>query len=575
MRQRWIVLISVLAIQQFMLCTSLFAQPRKVRVPPGFGTLNEAIRNDTLPNGQRRDPNTVYVLKRGGVYVLSGTLLATDFDLNIEAEEGAGPRPFIIMGFLTGAAQVEESIKIFSNLNMKSVFMTNINEFNTYIARMIAVDAPNARLNFYDCLFDGSGQTFIRLNSGGAKIYMRNCTVSRMGRPSNPDNGRVIDDRGNTIDSLVVENNTWYNVTSRIVRDGGGEINYVRMNQNTFVNVGQRLAAIGPVNQFIFTNNLVVNPRFIGNSPTSTLVSLEFQEFGSSPLIVLDYNNIFYSQDVLDVWDEISSQQTTPIVPPPFVAPVNQHYMNNAIGIINEQITFQSGPASPIEILRVSNLGTGSTVPDWDWTGAIPVNPWQLNANAYHHFGYSNTSVSFTGSSTNEPLGDLRWFTGYEISWNLAELIKEAQKSIMWYENNPVIEINPLALSDLQSAISAAAAVANDPGSTRAETFTQYQALSNALQLFKNGLTITGITESSGTLSKVYPNPFDEFLMVDNSERKISGIIIYDLTGKMAYQKNIDAGLHRLDLNWLPSGFYLIKCIGQNSAWFTFKILKR
>lgn len=575
MRQRWIVLISVLAIQQFMLCTSLFAQPRKVRVPPGFGTLNEAIRNDTLPNGQRRDPNTVYVLKRGGVYVLSGTLLATDFDLNIEAEEGAGPRPFIIMGFLTGAAQVEESIKIFSNLNMKSVFMTNINEFNTYIARMIAVDAPNARLNFYDCLFDGSGQTFIRLNSGGAKIYMRNCTVSRMGRPSNPDNGRIIDDRGNTIDSLVVENNTWYNVTSRIVRDGGGEINYVRMNQNTFVNVGQRLAAIGPVNQFIFTNNLVVNPRFIGNSPTSTLVSLEFQEFGSSPLIVLDYNNIFYSQDVLDVWDEISSQQTTPIVPPPFVAPVNQHYMNNAIGIINEQITFQSGPASPIEILRVSNLGTGSTVPDWDWTGAIPVNPWQLNANAYHHFGYSNTSVSFTGSSTNEPLGDLRWFTGYEISWNLAELIKEAQKSIMWYENNPVIEINPLALSDLQSAISAAAAVANDPGSTRAETFTQYQALSNALQLFKNGLTITGITESSGTLSKVYPNPFDEFLMVDNSERKISGIIIYDLTGKMAYQKNIDAGLHRLDLNWLPSGFYLIKCIGQNSAWFTFKILKR
>lgn len=575
MRQRWIVLISVLAIQQFMLCTSLFAQPRKVRVPPGFGTLNEAIRNDTLPNGQRRDPNTVYVLKRGGVYVLSGTLLATDFDLNIEAEEGAGPRPFIIMGFLTGAAQVEESIKIFSNLNMKSVFMTNINEFNTYIARMIAVDAPNARLNFYDCLFDGSGQTFIRLNSGGAKIYMRNCTVSRMGRPSNPDNGRIIDDRGNTIDSLVVENNTWYNVTSRIVRDGGGEINYVRMNQNTFVNVGQRLAAIGPVNQFIFTNNLVVNPRFIGNSPTSTLVSLEFQEFGSSPLIVLDYNNIFYSQDVLDVWDEISSQQTTPIVPPPFVAPVNQHYMNNAIGIINEQITFQNGPASPIEILRVSNLGTGSTVPDWDWTGAIPVNPWQLNANAYHHFGYSNTSVSFTGSSTNEPLGDLRWFTGYEISWNLAELIKEAQKSIMWYENNPVIEINPLALSDLQSAISAAAAVANDPGSTRAETFTQYQALSNALQLFKNGLTITGITESSGTLSKVYPNPFDEFLMVDNSERKISGIIIYDLTGKMAYQKNIDAGLHRLDLNWLPSGFYLIKCIGQNSAWFTFKILKR
>lgn len=161
---------------------------RKVLVPEGFGTLNEAIRNDTLANGVRRDINTIYVLKRGGVYVLSGTVLATGFTLRLQAEEGSGPRPYVLMGFLAGGTQVEECFSVFNGASFKSIHFSAIDEVNTYVARILSVDAPDARIELADCIADGSGQTLMRLNSAGAKVYMRNCTVSRMGRPSNPDN---------------------------------------------------------------------------------------------------------------------------------------------------------------------------------------------------------------------------------------------------------------------------------------------------------------------------------------------------------------------------------------------------
>lgn len=551
------------------------AQQRRVRVPEGFGTLNEAIRNDTTANGQRKDPNTVYVLKRGGVYVLSGTIQASGFNLNLEAEAGDGPRPYVLMGFLTGAAQVEESIKIFNNLSMKSVYLTNINEFNTYIGRMISVDSPDSRLEFYDCIFDGSGQTFIRLNSAGSKIYMRNCTVSRMGRPSNPDNGRVIDDRGNQVDSIVVENNTWYNITSRVIRDGGAEIDYARFNQNTFVNIGQRFAAIGAVNKLIFTNNIIVNPRFYGNSPTSSTVSLEFSATGESPLINLNYNNIFYTSDILSVWDEVSQQQTTPIVKPPIVTPENQPLLDAAVGILDEALAFTSGPVSPVEIIRISELGTGSTVPDWDWTGAINTLPWQLNAIAYHNFSYPNSSQSFTGSDTNEPLGDLRWFPQFDITWNLEALIREAESLILAYSENAVIDSNPTALSMLEAQIADSKLVANDPGTTRAQTAASINELKAAIQDFKNSFVITQLEDRWQEEFRVFPNPAQNFLYVPNLTGRIDEITIVNPSGQPLLSQAVGTGVLHIDITQVKSGLLIIQFKNQNRVLATQKLIKQ
>lgn len=555
-----------------LITTLAAAAQRKVRVPQGFGTLNNAIGSDTIANGQRKDPNTIYVLQRGGVYVLSGTLLASGFTLNIEAEEGTGPRPFVMMGFLLGGTQVEECFSIFNGVRFKSVHLTAVDEVNTFIARILSVDAPDARLEFYDCIFDGSGQTLMRLNSANAKVYMRNCTVSRMGRPSNPDNGRVIDDRGNPVDSIVVENNTWYDITSRIVRDGGATINYVRFNQNTFVNVGQRFAAVGQVNQFYMNNNIIVNPRFFGNADDATppvTVSLEFSPVGTNPVVNLNNNNIYTTPDLLTAW------QQTGRTPAPFVSPTNESLLSSAQGIVAQPLAFSNGPVNPTEIVIATETGNGSTVPDWDWAGSNNSLPWQLDALAYHDFSYPTTVASYTGSTTGEPLGDLRWFPGFEIKWNLQELIKESNQQLALYQNSDEFyQVSAGLLAALQGEITQANAVMANAGATNAATSDAYDELQAALNAFKASFVITESPERGNEDAFVYPNPTADAFFVSNRLQRYDALQLYDMSGRLVKSESINNTLHRIDITELPYGIYLVKLSKAGEHSVVVKIIK-
>ncbi len=531
-----------------------FAQ-RKVLVPEGFGTLNEIIRKDTLAGGIRKDPNTVYVLRRGGVYSLSGTILTSGFHLRLVSEEGNGPRPFLRMGFLEGATQVEEVFEVRGDVTFRGIHLTIVNEFNTFIARGISSSAPNLKLRFYDCLIDGSGQTFLRLNSGGTSVFMLNCTVSRMGRPSNPDNGRVIDDRGNDMDSIVVENNTWYNVTSRMIRDGGGIVNYIRMNQNTLVSGGQRFSSFGPVNQLIVTNNVIVNPRFIGNSSTSTLVSTDFSLAGENPLVNFNNNNIYFDQAIYNVWDEIIQSGGTRIQPP-FVTPENQPLIDNATGIIHEQLVFSNGPAAPTTFVRELELGAGSSIQDWDWTGAFNGNPWELTDLAYHNFSYPQTSNSFTGSSTGEPLGDLRWFPSYDVAWTLHDLIKQAEQLILREQDNPVIGGDATSLSTLESELLNAKLVTEAGSSTGIDFAAARDALLQAMESFSASLVIT--QSQAEEVIKLFPNPTNDFIWISAPPGRID-VVVYSINGQRISEAQSNSGELRLSLQENLAGLYLIK----------------
>jgi hypothetical protein len=543
---------------------------RRVIVPEGFGTLNEIIRKDTLAGGTRKDPNTVYVLRRGGVYVLSGTILTSGFTLSLEAEKGNGPRPYVVMGFLEGGSQVEECFEVRGNVSFRSIHLTAINELNTYIARVLSASSPNLRITLHDCLIDGSGQTFLRINSPGCKVYMLNTTVSRMGRPSNPDNGRIIDDRGNQIDSVVVENNTWYNVTSRIIRDGGSEIKYVKLNQNTFVNVGQRLAAVGPVNQFIFTNNVIVNPRFLGNTATSTIVSMEFAPSGASPVINFNYNNYYYEAEVLNAWQTIRDAGVDRIEPP-FVALANQSILNSAIGVIREPLSFTSRPAPPSAFIVESELSNSSSIADWDWAGTTTAKPWEFNDLAYHNFTYPSSAQSFSGSSKGEPLGDLRWFPSYEISWTVNDLAKQALALISREQDNPVIGGNAAALSALQAAITNALSVAGNAAASGIQLGTARNTLLQAMETFQASLIITA-AEDQQPFIELFPNPVISKVTIKTSDSKATVFLLSSTGGELARYQIADKELI-LSMDNFTEGFYLIRVQTQTGTYIK-KIIK-
>ena len=77
--------------------TCLYAQERRVVVvpPDSVGVLNNVIAGDTLDNGQRVDPRTIYLLKRNGVYKLVGEIQNQGYPLTIRAEEGEGAMPVL------------------------------------------------------------------------------------------------------------------------------------------------------------------------------------------------------------------------------------------------------------------------------------------------------------------------------------------------------------------------------------------------------------------------------------------------------------------------------------------------
>ncbi|MCU0420163.1 MAG: T9SS type A sorting domain-containing protein [Cyclobacteriaceae bacterium] len=555
----------------FCLISALpLAAQRRVIVPEGFGTLNEIIRKDTIAGGQRKDPNTVYVLRRGGVYVLSGTIISSGFSLLIEAEEGSGPRPYVVMGFLEGGSQVEECFDVRGNATFRSIHLTAVNELNTFIARVVSVSTNNARLSFYDCLVDGSGQTFIRVNNPGCKVYLLNSTVSRMGRPSNPDNGRVIDERGNQMDSVVIENTTMYNITSRIIRDGGSEINYVRMNQNTFVNVGQRLAAVGPVNRFIFTNNLVVNPRFLGNTATSVIVSLEFSPFGASPFINLNHNNYYYQAEILNAWQQIRDAGSSR-VEPAFVSQANQPLLNQATGIIRQPVPFSNAPVPPFVFVLASELNNSSTIPDWDWTGPAAGNPWEVTEIAYHGFAYPTSEPSYTGSSKGEPLGDLRWFPQFDVAWTVTDLAGQAEQLIAREANNPVIGGDGAALTALQNAIANALTVANNGSSTGAQLANERNALKTAMDNFRASLIITEATPESSIV--VFPNPAHDYLHIEVAQTPARADLI-NIEGRSVLSEVAQSDAMMMDVRGVSRGLYLLR-IQTKTGTLTKKILIR
>jgi len=86
----------LLIIVNLLLITSIQLKSQELKrviiEPERVGILNDVINNDTLPDGSR-DPNTVYVLLRNGIYKTTGEIQNPGFHLRIEAEKGPGAMP--------------------------------------------------------------------------------------------------------------------------------------------------------------------------------------------------------------------------------------------------------------------------------------------------------------------------------------------------------------------------------------------------------------------------------------------------------------------------------------------------
>jgi Secretion system C-terminal sorting domain len=385
-------------------------------VASGLGNLDDAIKSDTLADGKRKDVNRIYRLARGGVYVLRGMVAFSGFDLRIEAAAGTGARPIIL--YQGGAVAINQMFEAKGNISFKGIHLTVRDLSNAIVERVIALSADNISCTLTDCLADDTGQTVVRVNNANTKIYLINSIFSRAGRPQDPDNGRIVDKRGPSIDSLVIENCAIYNVTGRVVRDGGAAnpCNYIKINQNTIWASGQRCLAVGKVINLTITNNIFQNVAIFGSFKTATTptFAVEPDTTFRGKTWTISNNNFSTNPEVaaaLPIRGRGGLGDTLVAC-----AALNPLAAAIAIKTTTEVITFKKAPTLPTYFVQdfrndTTTASTRVNARNWDHSGLTKNTTLSLLTTGLdrfsesHDFGYGTWRAAHRGGTTGQPLG--------------------------------------------------------------------------------------------------------------------------------------------------------------------------
>ena len=281
--------------------------------------------------------------------------------------------------------------------------------------RPIRASADSIRIVVDDCQIDYAAQAAFRIDNSWNKIYITNSIISNMGRMSSPDNGRGVDDRGNDIDTLIMANNTFYNLTSRIIRDGGGIINYCKVDHNTLVNIAQRGCSIGEAIEAYFTNNLIINAGFLG-SPTDNPPAIieigalgqDYIDSGYVQVVVVDNNNYYIDPSLVSTQPDSVNQ--VPLYDSTTAALVAQ--FSTGTNNIEEDVQFTTAPNLPTDVITswYDNAVAPEDKTDMDDGGGGPRPQQGVPVQSPFDFAYANTFTSYTASSSGEQIGSLTWF---------------------------------------------------------------------------------------------------------------------------------------------------------------------
>ncbi len=378
---------------------------RVVFVPssgPNVGVLNDVIAGDTLASGARVDSATVYKLERGGYYLLNGSI-ENRFPLTIMGADSAGAWPVLQPAVQSGGGSADP-FRVRADLTLKNLYITNQDNGGGLSLRALRTSADNIRLVIDSCHVDRSGQSGIRVDNPGITIRITNSIFSNIGVTVDPNNGRGIDDRGVDMDSIIIENSTFYNLTSTVLRDDGGTFDYFLFNHNTVVNVGQRGIDAGQVAWARVTNNLFHHVGFLGSEnqdPTRVVVIVD-SIAGAGQVIDVRNNNFWADTTALEAVYPDS------VGLPALFSPAVQAFIDEAgtgATNISEDVEFNDPPAAPVNVAATWHTDPGNT-PPMDDGGATSINPLPFD------MAYLITSASYSASLAGQPLGDLNW-------WNL------------------------------------------------------------------------------------------------------------------------------------------------------------
>lgn len=250
--------------------------------------LNEFIAADSVA----RPANRTYVLQRDSIYYVNAVIRNIGWTLRMKAGTKGYYKPTLFLSTPTGSAQnPEEMFNINGDIYLQNLLIGGYNELTPAFisainSALLWTAVENTTIVVDSCIFTNVGQAAIRTVSAPRVVKVTNCIFANMGYGGNydPGNGRPIDLRNGSCDSLVVVNNTFVNNIDRVIRHyaSTAPIKYFIFDHNTVVNnyAFHGAFAFGMMgSKGIMTNNLFINPFALGND-TDGVRQAEFIDSG-------------------------------------------------------------------------------------------------------------------------------------------------------------------------------------------------------------------------------------------------------------------------------------------------------
>lgn len=227
--------------------------------------LFNAVMGDTTANGDRVNLNRVYKLKKGGYYWNHSTI-TNDFPLRLVGETPGNDittAPAVIQMVLgEGGVSPGKMIQGRESITMKNLYIIGSDDIGvqTYY-QPIEMNVDNKRYYFDNVVFERSNFSLLAWNGKNNDIFVTNCTFRNQieAPPTQQWAGRGVSIWTDQ-DTVVFENNTFFNVNAFAIQVENGAANYLRFNHNTLINIGRQISAGGGWwREAYFTNLLLIN----------------------------------------------------------------------------------------------------------------------------------------------------------------------------------------------------------------------------------------------------------------------------------------------------------------------------
>ena len=452
------------------------AQELRIVTIPGWdpasgediGQYIDAIRIALDADAPLRDdnPNVIYELERGKIYPMAARI-SPDFDLHIRAEDGDGPLP-VMQNWPRADGSYQDIFRTQQNFTLEYVHVDGYDQDGGVGNRNLKHYGEGNRIIYRGCIIDGDRGAAIALYDNDMKLYVYDCVVGNQGHRSTiGGNGRLLDIRPTeTQDTIVVQNTTVYNFSDRIIRNMGTVVNYVEVDHLTAFNIMgfHGTLQLGKARNAIVTNSLFANSQLFGDHPFNVE---QLHPEGTFFVVALDSiyeggtyevrnNNIFWDQEILDVWAAVDSVDVPGLVNPTMLTAAGTTIEE---AVFSENLSFDNVCVPPVDFIAAyfADPDASDFPENWCVGGDGGIFPDEIDV------AYSSSSESYTAADRNFPVGDLNAFPTLKELWEAGGTVSVGSiadiQPIMAYPN-PVrdvlylnVEANEIAIYNIQGQV--------------------------------------------------------------------------------------------------------------------------